>query len=148
MSYLLDANLLVYATMSSMPEHRAAKGWLEGVLDDPDNIAGLAWTTLYALVRLISSRRVMGDNAVGLELAWTAAEAFRSQPSATVIEPGPGHAAHAARLVRTPGLSAQDVPDVYLAALALENGLTVASHDHGFARFAGLRWTDPLDGRD
>lgn len=147
MSVLIDANLLVYATMSSMPEHRAARSWLEGVFNDADGIAGLAWTTLYALVRLISSRRVMGDAAVGLAPAWAAAEVFRSQPSATMIEPGPGHAAHASRLIATPGLSANDVPDVYLAALAMENGLAVATHDHGFARFADLRWIDPLDGR-
>ena len=41
-------------------------------------------------------------------------------------------------------VSSNDVPDVYHAALAIERGLTLATHDHGFARFAGLRWTDPL----
>ena len=31
-----------------------------------------------------------------------------------------------------------------VAALAIERGPTLATHDHGFARFGGLRWTDPL----
>ncbi|MEX0659093.1 MAG: hypothetical protein WD080_08165 [Egibacteraceae bacterium] len=47
-------------------------------------------------------------------------------------------------LVATPGLTSNDVPDVQLAALAIEHGLTLCTHDHGFARFARLSWTDPL----
>ncbi len=44
----------------------------------------------------------------------------------------------------TPGLSSNDVPDVQLAALAVEHGLTLCSHDRGFARFERLAWLDPL----
>lgn len=36
------------------------------------------------------------------------------------------------------------VPDVMLAALAIEHGLTVYSTDTDFARFSELRWEDPL----
>jgi len=36
------------------------------------------------------------------------------------------------------------VPDVDLAALAYEHGLTVYSADHDFARFSEIRWVDPL----
>jgi predicted nucleic acid-binding protein len=36
------------------------------------------------------------------------------------------------------------VPDAHLAALAIEHGLTLCSTDRDFARFDGLRWTDPL----
>jgi predicted nucleic acid-binding protein len=38
----------------------------------------------------------------------------------------------------------EDVPDVEVAALAIEHGLMLASHDRGFRRFSGLRVTDPL----
>jgi len=31
-----------------------------------------------------------------------------------------------------------------LAVLAIEHGLVLASHDHGFRRFAGLRTIDPI----
>lgn len=36
------------------------------------------------------------------------------------------------------------VPDAHLAALAIEHGLTLCSTDGDFARFAGLRWNNPL----
>ena len=36
------------------------------------------------------------------------------------------------------------VADAHLAALAIEHGLLLCSTDRDFARFEGLRWTDPL----
>ena len=36
------------------------------------------------------------------------------------------------------------VPDAHLAALAVEHGLILCSTDGDFARFADLRWENPL----
>jgi hypothetical protein len=36
------------------------------------------------------------------------------------------------------------VPDAYLAALAIEHGLTLCSTDGDFARFENLSWRNPL----
>ncbi|MDQ2774245.1 MAG: hypothetical protein M3Y57_04855 [Acidobacteriota bacterium] len=36
------------------------------------------------------------------------------------------------------------VSDAVLAALAIENGATLASTDQDFSRFSGLRWVNPL----
>jgi len=36
------------------------------------------------------------------------------------------------------------VPDAHLAALAIEHGLVVCSTDGDSARFAGVRWQNPL----
>ena len=58
--------------------------------------------------------------------------------------PGAGHATITADLAKTPGLRGDDVPDVEIAALAIEHGLVLASHDQGFRRFSGLRVLDPL----
>ena len=38
------------------------------------------------------------------------------------------------------------VPDVYLAAIAVENGGDFVSSDRVFGRYPGLRWRHPLDG--
>jgi len=37
------------------------------------------------------------------------------------------------------------VSDAHLAALAIAHGAELNSCDTDFARFAGLRWVDPLD---
>lgn len=36
------------------------------------------------------------------------------------------------------------MPDAYLAAIAIENGLEWVTTDRDFARFPGLRWRHPL----
>jgi predicted nucleic acid-binding protein len=47
-------------------------------------------------------------------------------------------------MLRVPGLQANDIPDAHLAALAIGHGLILCSAEAGFARFPGLRWTNPL----
>ncbi|MGH3666301.1 MAG: TA system VapC family ribonuclease toxin [Egibacteraceae bacterium] len=140
----MDTNLLVYAAMPATDEHDATRTWLQARYEDPTELVGLCWPTLYAFVRLASSRRVMGADASPLGAAWTAAMAFVEQDNARLIDAGPVHASIAAELLASPGLSSDDVPDVQLAALAIEHGLTLCTHDHGFARFGRLGWIDPL----
>ncbi len=112
--------------------------------DDLEGFVALAWSALYGFTRIVSNRRIMGDKALSSARAWEQALGYLEQPAARMVEPGPSHARYASALFGTPGLSASDVADVYLAALAMEHGLTLATHDHGFGRFSNLSWEDPL----
>ena len=47
-------------------------------------------------------------------------------------------------LLSEPGVQGNLVPDAHMAALAIEHGLELCSTDGDFARFPGLRWTNPL----
>jgi toxin-antitoxin system PIN domain toxin len=142
---LVDTNLLVYATFAGAPEHRRARDWLEGRLAEGEAPVALCWPVVYAFLRLITSARVFGQDAVPVRDGWAVAEAYLEQPAVRVVAAGAGHPAIAAELAATPGLTSDDLPDVELAALAIEHGLVLASHDHGFRRFAGLRFVDPLE---
>lgn len=50
------------------------------------------------------------------------------------------------RVLLTGLLGGDLVSEAHLAALAFENGGTVYSQDADFARFNGVRWTNPLVG--
>ena len=76
--------------------------------------------------------------------AWAVASAYLEQPAVRLVTAGAGHMAIAAELAATPGLRSDDVPDIEIAALAIEHGLVLASHDHGFRRFSRVRVSDPL----
>ena len=141
---LVDTNLLIYATFTDAPEHERARSWLQEQLADGDGAVALCWPVAYALVRLISSPRVFGTHAVSVSRAWATVALYLAQPAIRIVTHGPGHEAIAADLIRTPGLRSDDAPDLELAALAIEHGLVLASHDHGFRRFTGLRTFDPL----
>jgi len=69
--------------------------------------------------------------------------AWLELPSTWVPQPTERHAATLAALLERE-TKADLVPDAHLAALAIEHGLTLYSSDRDFARFEGLRWTDPL----
>lgn len=141
---LVDTNILIYATFADAPEHERARAWLEEELADGDGVVVLCWPVVYAFVRLITSQRVFGENAVSVNRGWAVAASYLAQSAIRIVVPGPEHGAIAAELVATPGLRSDDVPDVELAALAIEHGLALASHDHGFRRFSGLRTHDPI----
>ena len=129
--------------MPAAKQHSHARAWLADRFADEDSFVGLAWSALYSFARLVSNRRSFGDEAVDVPAASAAADAFGRQNTARIVEPGNAHHTIAAELMRTPGLSANDVPDVHLAALAMEHGLILCTVDHGFARFGSLRWENP-----
>lgn len=141
---LVDTNILLYAAFVDAPEHGRARAWLEERLDDESGTIALCWPVVYAFVRLATSSRVFGSNAVTVARAWAAAGAFLAQPAVRVVVAGGAHQAIADDLAATPGLRSDDVPDIELAALAIEHGLVLASHDSGFRRFSGLRTIDPI----
>jgi len=143
---LVDTNLLIYATFADAPEHHRARAWLEGRLGDADGTVALCWPVLYAFLRLITSARVFGTSAVTIRDGWAVVDAYLRQPAVRLVLPGQGHASVAAELAATPGLRSDDVPDIEIAALAIEHGLVLASRDHGFRRFPHLRVVDPIGG--
>jgi uncharacterized protein len=141
---LVDTNLLAYATFAGAPEHARAREWLEERLAEGEGTVALCWPVVHAFLRLITSPRVFGQHAVTPARAWAVAAAYLAQPAVRVVVPGTGHAAITAELTETPALRSDDVPDIEIAALAIEHGLVLASHDRGFRRFARLRTIDPL----
>jgi hypothetical protein len=73
-------------------------------------------------------------------------EAWLLRPPAWTPQPTESHREILGRLVADAGERGSLVPDLHLAALAIEHGLTLCSTDADFARFRGLRWENPLHG--
>jgi toxin-antitoxin system PIN domain toxin len=139
---LVDANLLVYSFSSDMPEHTAALPWLEGQFASGGRLA-LPWESLNAFLRLVSNPRIFPKPVAPLT-AWGQVENWLNHPGTWVPVPTDQHASIMGELYRDGSFAANDAPDVHLAALAISHGLRLATHDAGFARFAGLRWFDPI----
>ncbi|MBI4862791.1 MAG: type II toxin-antitoxin system VapC family toxin [Candidatus Riflebacteria bacterium] len=139
---LVDANLLVYAHVSSFPQHEQARGWLDGRLNGGAPV-GLPWESLLAFLRLVTNPRVF-DRPEPISAAWSQVEAWLSCPVAWIPQPTERHREVLAGLLAISGTRANLVPDAHLAALAQEHGLTLCSSDGDFARFKGLRWENPL----
>lgn len=74
-------------------------------------------------------------------------DSWLAQPCATVVHPTSRHAAVLRDLLDVVGSGGNRTSDSHLAALAIEHGATLCSHDEDFRRFPGLRWTDPITDR-
>ena len=139
---LVDANLLLYAVDEASPHHKRARVWLEDALSGAEPV-GFAWSVLLAVLRLSTQPRIFQhpldvDEAFGLVDGWLA------QPSASVVHPTTRHSDILRALLEPLGTAGNLTTDAHLAALAIEHGAELCSADADFARFPGLRWSNPL----
>jgi len=139
---LVDANLLVYAYVSNLPQHEPALGWLDEKLNGTAPV-GLPWPSLLAFIRLVSNPRVF-ERPKSVGTAWNQVEDWLNCSPVWVPQPTERHREILGSLLITQGNRANLVPDAHLAALAIEHGLILCSTDGDFARFKDLRWQNPL----
>ena len=139
---LVDANLLVYAQVSALPQHEPARAWLDERLAGVPPV-GLPWESLLGFVRIVSNPRIF-QRPLSVASGWAQVQSWLGCAPVWIPEPTERHAEVLGGLLRVPGLRANHVPDAHLAALALEHGLTVCSTDGDFARFQGVRWENPI----
>lgn len=139
---LPDVNLLLYTADETSPHSAQTRSWLEQTLSGTEEV-GFAWVALLGFIR-ISTNPDAFANALSLPKAFEFVESWLGQPVTSVVHPTHRHAAMLRRLLEPVGTAANLTTDAHLAALAIEHGAELCSHDTDFARFEGLRWTDPL----
>ena len=141
---LLDANLLLYAVHKGADRHEAARRWLTEQLNGSRRI-GIPWSSLGAFLRIATHPRAF-PRPLSPATACERVSDWLSAPVAWIPQPGPEHSRILRQLITEHDVRGNLVPDAMLAALAIEHGLTLHSTDTDFARFSGLRWTNPLEG--
>jgi len=140
---LLDANLLIYAYNKCSTKHQKAKTWLNDVLNGIPKV-GLPWNSLLAFTRIVTNRRIF-ETPAAPEHAWEQVIKWVHTPAAWVPEPTENHAEIIREIIKTVSVNANDIPDIHLAALAMEHGLKVYSTDSDFLKYSGITWVNPLD---
>ena len=145
--YLVDANILVYATDAGACQHDAARHWLDGQLARGPRYVGLPWPSILAYLRLVTNPRMYSPPAPPAE-AWQRAEEWLARPAAWIPVPGSRHRKLLGEIIGDIGPTGNLVPDAHLAALAREHGLTVVSTDSDFAKFRNVAWVNPVTGEE
>ncbi|MBA2383193.1 MAG: PIN domain-containing protein [Actinobacteria bacterium] len=139
---LVDANILLFAVDSTSPFHSVAERWLTDRLTGPGRL-GLPWKSLTAFLRVSTHPRA-AERPLAPAEAWQHVEAWLAADPAWIPQPTERHAETLGGLIAKYQLRGRLIPDAELAALAVEHGLTVCSADTDFARFAELRWENPI----
>ena len=139
---LVDANILVYAHVSTFAEHERAREWLDRQLHGSAQVA-LPWPSLLAFMRLVTNPRIF-DRPESMSSASAQVQRWLESERVWIPQPGDRHFEILLKMLAVPGTQGNLVPDAHLAALAVEHGLTLCSTDSDFARFPGLRWINPI----
>lgn len=137
-----DVNLLVYAADRDSPHHDRALSWLETSLSGTEP-TGFAWFVLLSFLRLVT-RRPPFQNPLQPQQALALVEGWLTAPCALIVHPTERHLPILRGLIESLGTAGNLVNDAHLAALAIEHGAELCSADNDFARFRGLRWSNPL----
>ena len=135
---LIDTNILVYANRRNADRHEEYRAWLQGLIDGPQPYA-VSDLAVTGVVRIVTNRRIYKEDAATIEEALAFATAIRGQPHAIVLQPGPRFWPIFTDLCQRQRAHGNLVPDVVLAALAIEHGCEVVTADRDFAKFTDVR---------
>jgi len=140
-----DANLLLYASDSSSPFHRAATGWWSGCLSGNETV-GLVPVLLLAFVRT-------GTSAAAFRYPLTPREAsaevqrWLQRTVTMVIGADTADMEQALTFIELAGTGGGLATDALIAALGIRHRAVIHTADADFARFPGVRWLNPITGR-
>ena len=140
-----DANLLLYASDSSSPFHRAATAWWSGCLSGNETV-GLVSVVLLAFVRIGTSAAAFSDPLTPLE-ASREIRRWLQRAVTTVIEADGADLEQALTLIERTGAGGGLATDALIAALGIRHRAVIHTADADFARFPGVKWFNPITGR-
>jgi toxin-antitoxin system PIN domain toxin len=134
-----DVNVLVYAHRLDAPRHADARTWLEQAVAGAEPV-GLSELVMSGFLRIVTNHRVFVDPTPPAD-ALDFCSAVMRFPGVVPLRAGARHWPIFAGLCSALDARGNAVPDAFHAALAMENGATWVTTDHGFARFSGLKWS-------
>lgn len=143
MNYLLDSNILLYAKMDSMPEHKIVSKWLENTVSNQSNAINICETSLLSFLRIATNPKVFQPVLSNSE-AEEFIESFLACPNVNLIFASPSHYTELIKLMDKHNLQGNLVMDVHLASLALSIGATLVTRDKDFVKIPYLKTLNPL----
>jgi hypothetical protein len=132
-----DVNVLIYAADKSARQHTKAREWVEESLSSTETV-GFAVVVLLGFIRITTNPRVMNAPFEAGQAFDQVAE-WLAQPPSAVVNPGRRNLEICRELLESSGTAGNLTTDAHLAALAIENGASLASFDGDFHRFGGLK---------
>lgn len=136
-----DVNILVYAYRVESEQHPAASAWLDA-LANGDAPFALSTGVATGFVRVVTGTSVFASKPSPMAAALEFVDELFAAESCRWVSPAAEHWRLFSRLCTATRSKGKTAADAVHAAVAIENGCTLASCDRDFERFAehGLRW--------
>jgi toxin-antitoxin system PIN domain toxin len=132
MIYLADVNVWVALANAGDVHHKDALNWLDEARGEEVVFCRI---TQMGLLRLLTNRRVMGENVLTSARAWEVYERLWRETGARFAPEPFGLEATWRAATRHVASGPNFWTDAYLAAFAEAGGYTVVTFDRGFGRY-------------
>jgi toxin-antitoxin system PIN domain toxin len=143
-SYSIDANVLLYGSDSSSPNHAKATEFLRSCAASRELLC-LGWPTLMTYLRIATHPSIFSNPLSPAEAARNV-EALLSLPHVRVLSEGDDFWAIYKDVTEGQVVRGNLVPDAHLAALLKQDDVSVLySADADFRRFTFLEVRNPFD---
>jgi uncharacterized protein len=143
MSYSIDANILLYASDTSAPDHSAASDFLRARPTDPDLLC-LTWATVMAYQRIATHPSIFAQPLAPDE-AWGNIRTLLALPRTRIITEETGFVDD--YVAATVGIISRGnlVPDSHIATILRQHGVRrIYTADTDFRKFSFLEVVNPL----
>jgi hypothetical protein len=139
----VDTNILVYAHRAEAPLHSQAMACLRGLAEGAEPW-GIPVSCLHEFLAVVTNARVFRP-ASSIEQALAQIDAWLASPQAALLHSGARHWSVLTELARKGRLAGGQFHDARIAAICIENGVSVLwSADRDFGRFKALKTLNPL----
>ena len=145
MDYLLDSNILLYAKMNAMSEHKIVAKWLETTVSDRNNTLHICETSILSFLRIATNEKVFQPILPTID-AQNFIDSLLNCPNVNLLYASAKHFTEVTKLMNKLNLRGNLVMDLHLAVLALSIGATLATRDKDFAKIPYLKTFNPLAG--
>ena len=139
----VDTNVLVFAEITSSPQHERAVELLRTLSEGAAPWA-IPWPCVYEFLRVVTHPRVFHP-PVPIDVALRDLESVLASPTLVLLAETPRHPEIMGAAVRESGATGNLVHDAHIAALCIEHGVSeLLTGDRDFRRFSGLQVVDPF----
>nr|WP_315187022.1 TA system VapC family ribonuclease toxin [uncultured Albidiferax sp.] len=139
----VDTNVLVYAHRAESPFHTPAYACLQA-LAEGNQPWGIPVSCLHEFLSIATNPKIFNP-ASSYEQALAQVDAWLESPQVQVLHSGAQHWRILAELARKAKLQGGQFRDARIAAICIENGVSVLwSADRDFGRFKALKTVNPL----
>jgi toxin-antitoxin system PIN domain toxin len=142
-----DVNVLVAASRADHPHHVAALGWLEQAIENAPQVAPLALQPMVSasFLRLVTHPKIF-VNPTPIAEALRFVDALLAMPGVNIPALGDEWPTFRA-LCANKALTANDLPDAWLAAAVIHQGEHLVTFDKDFRRLLGRNQFTRLEAR-
>lgn len=131
-----DVNVLVLLHREEMRGHQSARLWFDNCFERAEIIV-LTEFVCTSFVRLVTNKRIFNESTSSSDALKFVSDIQKLTGESTSLFVA-SHWQTFELLCQQVGLTGNDIPDTYLAAVAIDLEATLVIFDKGFQRFPGL----------